>query len=382
MVVGAGPAGAVTALNLARFFRVLLVDKAPEPTQRIGESLPAAANRLLRDMGLLDSFLAQGHLPSRVIHSTWGDDRETAQDEMRNLDGHGWYLDRPRFDVWLRQEARRRGAALWLGARLTEARRAGPALPWQVKLESPQRNLTVEARFVVDATGRTARLSRLLGVERIVQDKLVCGWVSGADQAASGEAGGGGELHAEPGGWWYSSALPGRRRILAFFTDSDLPAATDARDSRKLLHRLADVPRLPEALAQAGFTPDGGSGFCAAFGVTHSAATGDSWLAVGDAAVTFDPLSSQGIFNALYTGLAGATAIHAHLEGGDSSALSEYQAEIDRIAAAYQTHRRAWYAGETRWPAAPFWRRRAGAEAIKQGHEDRARAPIVQGVGP
>ena len=61
LIVGAGPAGATAALNLAPFRRVVLIDRRNAPAPRIGESLPGAAWRLLTDMGLWDGFLADGH---------------------------------------------------------------------------------------------------------------------------------------------------------------------------------------------------------------------------------------------------------------------------------------------------------------------------------
>jgi len=42
VVLGAGPAGATVALNLAPFWRVLVIEKRACPGLRIGESLPAA----------------------------------------------------------------------------------------------------------------------------------------------------------------------------------------------------------------------------------------------------------------------------------------------------------------------------------------------------
>jgi flavin-dependent dehydrogenase len=52
VILGAGPAGATAALNLAAVCRVTIIDQYGEPPCRIGESLPGAARRLLIDMGV------------------------------------------------------------------------------------------------------------------------------------------------------------------------------------------------------------------------------------------------------------------------------------------------------------------------------------------
>ena len=58
-----------------------------------------------------------------------------------------------------------------------------------------------------------------------------------------------------------------------------------------------------------------------------SAARG--WLAAGDAATAFDPLSSQGLMHALSSGMVGGEALARHLDG-DDAAMSEYQNGTDR----------------------------------------------------
>jgi len=55
LIFGAGPAGAVAALNLAPTWRVILVERKAQAVRRIGEALPPAARRLLTDMGLFDA---------------------------------------------------------------------------------------------------------------------------------------------------------------------------------------------------------------------------------------------------------------------------------------------------------------------------------------
>jgi flavin-dependent dehydrogenase len=360
VVLGAGPAGCALALNLAPFQRVLLVDKGESPGVRIGESLPAAAGRLLRDMGLHDDFVRQGHLPCHVSRSAWGGGL-FEQDAIRNLDGPGWHLDRARFDAWLLQVAQARGAALLRQTRLLAVGRPHDSTqPWRLDVERMGRPLQLAARCVVDASGRNSSLAKQLGSRRIASGKLVCGWLLGRDRI---DAGGASDLHVEPDGWWYTSPLPGGARLLAFYTDADLPAAAAAHSREGMLARLPGVPGLLSYLEQQGFCADRGHGFCAAHGAVLERACGAGWLAVGDAALSFDPLSAQGLFNALYTGLAGAEAAQRHLQG-DQGALPGYQAQLHAIERAYASHLDACYRQEQRWPDRPFWRRRQAQRCL------------------
>lgn len=357
VVVGAGPAGTAFALNLAPLHRVLVLDRREGPAVRIGESLAPAARRLLADMGLWDAFLAEGHSPCHGGRSVWGGPLPVEADSLRDLDGPGWHLDRGRFDGWLRRVAASRGAALLIPAQPLSVSRAGQG--WLLEVETAGRRIPVHARLLVDAGGRGSPLAKRFGARRAVSDRLVCGWVHGID--APGRQSGLTWIEAEPDGWWYSAPLPEGRRVVAFHTDADLPAAADARDTASLLRRLSTCSVLSDSLRACGFEADGQGegrgGFCAAHSSSLSPASGEGWLAVGDAALGFDPLSSQGIFNALYTGLAAAEAADRHLSG-DPGALPGYAAGVAPIRDAYRAHLRAWYGLERRWQDRPFWSRR------------------------
>lgn len=86
-------------------------------------------------------------------------------------------------------------------------------------------------------------------------------------------------------------------------------------------------------------------------------AAGAGWLAVGDAALARDPLSSSGIDFALASAeLARATLVAA--QSGDEDAIARYAAAIARDFDAYRALRAQFYGLERRWRAAPFWARR------------------------
>lgn len=344
VIVGAGPAGATAALMLAPLRDVVVLERNVEPAPRIGESLPGAARRLFRDMGLLDSFLAEGHAPAYGNRSVWGDDEPVERDALRDPDGHGWHLDRVRFERWLRAHALARGARFAFGT-LDRIERDGDA--WIV-------NDAIRAKLVIDAGGRSAPAARRFGAVVRAEDRLVCSFVYGRDggEGARGIT----YVEAVEDGWWYSAPMPDARRVLAFHTDADLPVARAAL--------LSHVPReLGELLEDAGFVADDASSFVAAHSAFLDPCAGDGYLAAGDAAIAFDPLSSQGLLNALFTGLAAAEAADAHLRG-DADALARYKDTIAGIYAAYREHLQLYYGMERRWSGAPFWQRRNRMSAI------------------
>jgi 2-polyprenyl-6-methoxyphenol hydroxylase-like FAD-dependent oxidoreductase len=141
--------------------------------------------------------------------------------------------------------------------------------------------------------------------------------------------------------------------VLAFHTDGDLPAAR-ARNLLKLAREAGELTRI---LMGCDFSCDSPFRTVAAHGAFLEPATGPGWLAIGDAAISLDPLSSQGLLNALYTGLAAAESIARHLVG-DAGALADYASTLLGIEKAYRRNLSDCYGMERRWPDAPFWRRR------------------------
>jgi flavin-dependent dehydrogenase len=348
IVLGAGPAGATVALNLAPFRSVLVLERSAQVQPRIGESLPGAAGRLLRDMGLWAGFASDGHVPCHARRSVWGAADPMETDAIRDLDGPGWSLDRARFEARLRAAAMARGARLLAPARTYSLEPRGDE--WIVEFMHDGEARRVRSRLLIDARDRSAR--PLPGGSRRSYDRLVCGWISGLGTEARAPAGTI-LIEAEAEGWWYNTGLPGNRRVYAFHTDADLPAAADAWDRRRLLMRAS---RLSFAMTAIEVTAATG-GFCAAHSCRLDPPVGDGWLAVGDACLAFDPLSSQGLLNALFTGLAGAEAAD-RIIAGNRRAAEEYAESIEAVWHAYRRHLSLWYGREQRWRSSLFWARR------------------------
>jgi flavin-dependent dehydrogenase len=98
--------------------------------------------------------------------------------------------------------------------------------------------------------------------------------------------------------------------------------------------------------------------------ITRSAAStragttvGEDWLAVGDAAVSYDPLSAKGIETALRGGEEASKAIVGALRG-DKSGLQQYANSLSSQWNTFQTERLRYYDMESRWPERSFWQSR------------------------
>jgi len=351
-IIGAGAAGAAAAASLAPHVSVALIDRVEIPVWRIGETLPGAARRVLAAIGALPRFEAAGHGAAPLKISRWGSDEAVALDAFRDPDGVGWRLDRARFEADLRADAVARGARLVAPATVSAVSRA--AQGWVVGLDSGE---VIGARLVIDASGRRSRLLRPFGQRRVVMDRLVCVHQRVRPRGAADPST---YTHSTAEGWWYTAMLPDGWRIVAFHGDNDQPELrTILRDGPVAVARWIDG--LAEMIGPLDHAEMEAPQACAAHSAAGSAA-GQGWLAAGDSALALDPLSSQGLFNALVTGMEVGEAARALLEG-EETAMHAHAARAGRIWQAYQAHHATYYGMERRWPEAPFWRRRLGGAA-------------------
>ncbi|MFE2345138.1 tryptophan 7-halogenase [Kitasatospora cineracea] len=346
VVAGGGPAGAAAALALARAGRTVLLADAGRGPAPVGEALPAAARVLLRDLGA-DGVLTHGHLPCLANRSAWGGPALGSTDSILDPHGHGWHLDRPLFDRRLRDRARAQGVTLATGTAARPLERTADG-GWTVALGGRE---PVRCRWIVDATGRRAAVATACGARRLVSDRLLAVHLTLGPTAHPADTTT--TVEAAPDGWWYTAPLPAGRRLLARYTDADLPAA----HRTALPAGLAATRHIGPLAAAHPWPPAAAPRRAPAHTARLDTVHGDGWTAAGDAALAFDPLSSQGILTALFTGLSAGTAVHAHL-AGDPGALPGYARTVDQVRATYLRNHRTHYAAEQRWPDRPFWQRR------------------------
>jgi flavin-dependent dehydrogenase len=342
IVAGAGPAGAVAAFVLARAgHRTLLADRPNADPCKIGDALPGAAERLLQSLGL--PVLQDEHAHARIGGnlSSWNSDALVATDFITGLAGAGWRLDRVAFEAALQAAAIQSGA-IFRGAQIRDLRRDDAG--WEVRFDD---GCVARARWLVDATGRRAALARRLDVKQLRAARLVAFYAVGS--AAPDFQLNRNVVEAVPDGWWYAARLPSGAPVAGFHTH----VRKDARLDRDAWARgLAGTQHISAMLRPTQFEQtlralDAGSARLARF-------SGEGWIACGDAAMSFDPISGQGIFSALYSGMKSGKAVAASL-GGDVEKFDDYADQMDDVWRIYQMRAQSVYRSERRWVDEPFW---------------------------
>ena len=339
-IVGGGPAASAAALTLARAgVGAIVLERGDDRGDKPGESIAPGARPLLEKLGVWDALAGDGHLPCHGNRSSWGSERIDEMPFLFSPYGKGWHLDRRRFEQLLVRHAVDAGARRRTHARVVDVSRNGV---WRLRCANGE---SVEAPFVIDATGRAGWLAHRAGAQRIVDDVLIA-VVAFLETRGAPDRDSWTLVEAVENGWWYSAVLPDGRLAVMFITDpavvapreaAALPFAT-APHTRARIESYAYAVTAPPQIVHAGSS-------------RLDRAAGEGWCAAGDAAMSLDPLSSHGITSALATGVEAANAIVA-------GSFERYEMVVATMWSAYAAMRRNIYAAERRWASSPFWTRR------------------------
>ena len=159
LVVGAGPAGGMAALELARRgIGVVLVDRSPFPREKVcGDGLLEDSLEILGAAGVAALPQNRAHRIDRVRFSA-PDGREFL------LEGGFATLRRQELDALIVEEACRSGAQFVDGIRIKEPLFQDDACVGAKGVDGSGRSLTVAARLILLATGANAGVLAAFGV--------------------------------------------------------------------------------------------------------------------------------------------------------------------------------------------------------------------------
>lgn len=362
VVVGGGPGGSICAAELARLgLRALVLEKAQFPRFHLGESLLPHSMPLLRDVGVLEDVDARF---LRKLGARFHDDLRGRKDRFAFAMGwrcdpaHAYQVPRAEFDELLLRHAAKCGAEVREGWTVKRIRRDTPGV---VAVAPDGLEVSIPARFVVDATGRDAFTAHeMRATERI----------EGLDQTAlyahfEGVAREPGELEGDidivlfrdrecerPSWFWVIPFKDGRTSVGAVVSRAFVRArassfAPGARAGAATALFQAAVDASPTMRSKLGgatmLWPEVEA--TADFSYRVRAMSGPDWIAIGDAGGFIDPLFSTGAHLAMAGGSKGARAIAEFFASGSTEPIAAWEREIRLAAETFLTAVKAFYAG-------------------------------------
>ena len=332
VVCGAGPAGSSTAALLADHgHRVLLVERETFPRFHIGESLLPVSNPILDRIGLDRDQLAKTFVTKHGATFLSEDDQRESRIEFAVAPGieqpASFHVERAPFDQLLLENARTKGVEAHTACSVAAVDLDGERA--RLELEDADGRTHIEARFVVDATGRHGLLSRKLGL-RVMDQELrraaLFGVVKGLPRP-EGRPGGDIRVILRPGtGWVWMIPFADGTTSVGFVCESEAIEGRDRGAPEECFHAwLAELPYFQEHLADLELVSP--ARWESDFSYSTRSYAGRNWALVGDAGAFLDPIFSTGLHLAFQGAEEVADAIHAALtvgRGAGNRPLAKY----------------------------------------------------------
>lgn len=341
VVVGGGPAGSTVSTLVSKHgHRVLVLEKESFPRYQIGESLlPATVHGIAHLLGVREELQRAGFTVKRGGTFKWGRNPEpwtfefAVSRRMAGPTSYAYQVERMKFDAILLDNARRNGVEVRenspvLGVVAEDGRIRG------VRYRDP-RGATVEvrARYVVDASGNTTRLSGAGGARRayspFFRNLALFAYYRGAKRLPEPKSGNILCVAFDHGWFWFIPLTPELTSVGAVVGRES--ARLVQGDPEAAMRTFIDAcPLIRDHLAGATRVTEGPYG---RFRVRKdwSYCNDRFWspglVLVGDAACFVDPVFSSGVHLATYGGLLAARSINACLAGGvdEESAFREFE---------------------------------------------------------
>jgi len=359
-VAGGGPAGCAAAIGLRRLgFSVALVHM-PRPWSSV-EGISARTLDGMRNAGLLRAVeTAAAASPRRV---SWNGESSAANSEH--------LVQRRVFDAALLEDAAAAGVRL-LPGRLRQCLHTPERTIAHIDTPNDGR-LTVSSRFLVEARGRAAPAAAPANQLRGPASVSLLRSSSGTPAAA------GSSVCSFADGWAWQAGGEDGWHFLQFTVTSQehsLPNRTRLRDwFQGELERLPADMRPPPGAVGASDIMARGSG-----SILQGELVTPGMLRVGDAAMAVDPLSGNGIFQALSSALVAPPVINTLLQYPAESqlAMQFYRERVRHTFLRFARLGRDFYRLETRWPENDFWRQRQLWPDELPAHSDSA--PQLLGI--
>ncbi|MBL3656272.1 tryptophan 7-halogenase [Fulvivirga sediminis] len=349
-IIGAGPAGCACAIRLAQItnYQITIITTS-EKDFYIGECVPPEIKHSLITLNVFNEFLNDQHIPSFGSCSYWGSPNPGYNDSILNPHGHGWHLNRKKFNHLLMSTAANK-PNINLIDNCTLRKITDPQT--LIYKDSDGLHHTLSFDFIIDASGAKSIVAKSFGEVQHHDTSLICIGLKFTQKKAvlpSHLT----QIEAVKNGWWYATSLPHKEALIALFTHSTIVKDLHLNQLHPWQKRLQNT-HTEKWLQDHHYSPASkdlimfpAHSFCL------SSIYGKNWLAIGDAAMCYDPITSNGIIKAVTEGIRAAEALKN--ENSCHQDIKHISKDIKANYDHYRHVRSLYYNIEQRWPNSPFW---------------------------
>ena len=355
VIIGGGTAGASVSIFLAKAgFDVTIIERESllesNKHLKVGESLPPIAQKLLLELGIWQAFMDQNHSKCYGNQSIWGRDSIEYRDFIQHPVGNGWCLDRVAFECLLKQTAQNLGVHIKDNTFITSINYENKC--WEFKLKQEGKLIEQTYDFIIDASGRNSWFVRRQGIDRLYEDiQFALVTFLQLEETYTGHAT---LIETTPHGWWYSAYLPNNLLVTNFICNPNKVERKVWVNAEYWLQLLKDAPHTNTRICQHKYQFHTQPQFVPADTSISEQTYGEGWIAIGDAAMTYDPVSSHGILMAMISARDAAKAITQYHQGRKDAFIA-YNALMWTAFEQYRTQRKMLYRAEQRFQDVKYW---------------------------
>jgi len=309
IIIGGGPAGSAMGSYLSRAgISNIILEGANHPRPHVGESMVTSTTRIFEELGFLETMEKEGFVKKYGAswHKPDGKEYGIRFEEFPQPginQPYTYHVDRRKLDLYLLKHAEKLGSKVVQGVQVKQVLFDDNERACGVLASIAGQEVTIPARFVVDASGRQTILGRQLGIKRmdpIFNQYAVHAWFENLAR--------GSELTQD---YIHIYFLPVQRGwawqipITETITSVGIVAEKEVfRQSNKDLegyfnYYVQSNPALAQAMAPSTrvneWKTEGD------YSYIMDSFVGNNWLMVGDAARFVDPIFSSGVSIALYS---------------------------------------------------------------------------------
>lgn len=316
LVIGGGPGGTTAATLLARKgWKVLLLEKDRHPRFHIGESLLPCNLPIFEQLGVLDKVRDLGVLKLGADFEAGDGNYQTYhfRRALGNSPPHAWQVRRDEFDRMLFEHAREHGVDAREQVKVVAAEVKGIDSIRATAHDADGRQLTIRARYLIDASGRDTFLGSKLKLKRKNsrhQSAAIFAHFHEVERRAGEDAGNISIYRFDHGWCWF---IPLRDGVMSVgcVCSPDYLKQRKGETATFLMATLAQMPEAWQRMRHARML--GEVRVTGNYSYTCSRMAGPGWIMVGDAWAFVDPVFSSGVFLAMDGGARAADVIDASL---------------------------------------------------------------------